>query len=345
MSGAPLQPERPPIEPVNHEPDDVEPENDVDAPGVASDASVAGGAGGAHPPSRIQRTVDSVKHRAESIRDDLERRRADVPVIDIAFRGAEHDARTGGGILAGAVAFRVFLFVIPYVFVVVFAFGVGADAASKDPVELARKGGIVGLASSAIQASADASTFARAVTLTLALWALLSGARTLVKSLYTVHSLIWGLPRTKARHALWKALAAIVLATTAIALVRAVDELANLSILTWMVAMVMLVAVPGSLWLWLSTNVFPSAPGTTWRDMLPGAILFGIGVQVLHIVTVVWIARSLESKSETYGALGAALTILLWAYLLGRLITASAALNAVLWTGRSEHDTRPDMPG
>ena len=69
--------------------------------------------------------------------------------------------------------------------------------------------------------------------------------------------------------------------------------------------------------------------------MLPGALLFGIGVQALHIVTVVWIARSLESKSETYGALGAALTILLWAYLLGRLITASAALNVVLWGDRS----------
>jgi uncharacterized BrkB/YihY/UPF0761 family membrane protein len=53
-------------------------------------------------------------------------------------------------------------------------------------------------------------------------------------------------------------------------------------------------------------------------------------------VTVVWIANSLESKSQTYGALGAALTILLWAYLLGRLITAAAALNTVLWSGRSD---------
>jgi membrane protein len=69
--------------------------------------------------------------------------------------------------------------------------------------------------------------------------------------------------------------------------------------------------------------------------MLPGAVLFGIGVQVLHVVTVVWIARSLESKSETYGALGAALTILLWAYLLGRLVTASASLNTVIWRDRS----------
>ena len=287
-------------------------------------------------PSGAHRAVQSVKHRAQSIRDDLERRRADVPVIDVVFRGVEHDARTGGGILAGAVAFRVFLFVIPYVFVVVFAFGVGADAASQDPVELARKGGIVGLASSAINASTEASTFARAVTLTLATWALLSGTRTLLKALYSVHALIWGVPRTKPRHSMWKALLGIIIATTLIALIRLVDALANVSIVLWALAMVLVVLVPGSLWLWLTTKVFPSASATTWRDMLPGAILFGIGVQALHIVTVVWIAKSLESKSETYGALGAALTILLWAYLLGRLITAAAALNTVLWSGRSD---------
>jgi len=290
---------------------------------------------GSQAPSFLRRTVDSAKHRAESIRDDLERRRADVPVIDVVFRGAEHDARTGGGILAGAVAFRVFLFVVPYVFVVVFAFGVGADAAHKDPVELARNGGIVGLASSAIKASAEASTFARVVTLSVATWALVSGARTLVKSLYSVHALIWGVPRPKARGLLGKAVLVIITVTGLMVLIRLIAELQDISIALWIVSMSILVVVPGSLWLWVTTRVFPSAVGTTWRDMLPGAVLFGIGVQVLHVVTVVWIARSLESKSETYGALGAALTILLWAYLLGRLVTASASLNTVIWRDRS----------
>jgi uncharacterized BrkB/YihY/UPF0761 family membrane protein len=288
-----------------------------------------------HAPSRLRRGIESVKQRAGSVRDDLENRRADVPVIDVIFRGAEHDARTGGGILAGAVAFRVFLFVVPYVFVIVFAFGLGADAAGKDPVELARNSGIVGLASSAIEASADASTFARVFTLTLALWALLSGARTLVKSLYTVHALIWGVPRVKVRRPMLQALLAIVAATGLIVLIRLLAALEHVSLVLWIASMALFVVVPGSLWLWLSAGRFPSAPGTTWRDMLPGAVLFGVGVQVLHVVTVVWIARSLESKSETYGALGAALTILLWAYLLGRLITAAASLNTVVWRDRS----------
>jgi uncharacterized BrkB/YihY/UPF0761 family membrane protein len=39
----------------------------------------------------------------------------------------------------------------------------------------------------------------------------------------------------------------------------------------------------------------------------------------------------MEHKSETYGAIGTALTVLLWAYVFGRIMTASAMLNAAGW--------------
>jgi uncharacterized BrkB/YihY/UPF0761 family membrane protein len=294
-------------------------------------------------PSFVKRSVDSMKARADGVIDDLERRRAHVPIIDVAFRGVEHDVRTGGGILAGAVAFRFFLFVVPYVFVVVFAFGLGAEAADAEPTELARKTGIVGLAASAIEASTDVSRFTQIVTLSIALWALVSGARTLLKSVFAVHSLIWGVPLVKVKKVTQKALAAIVLSTSLIVVVRLVAAIQHTSVTLWVLSMVLLVIVPAGVWLVLTNKVFPSAPGTDWSDLWPGALLFGIGVQLLHVTTVVWIARSLESKSETYGALGAALTILLWAYLLGRLVTASASLSSVLWEDK-QRKAQPAPP-
>jgi uncharacterized BrkB/YihY/UPF0761 family membrane protein len=42
----------------------------------------------------------------------------------------------------------------------------------------------------------------------------------------------------------------------------------------------------------------------------------------------------IESASELYGALGAASAVLLWLYLIGRLVVASAVLNATLWERR-----------
>jgi uncharacterized BrkB/YihY/UPF0761 family membrane protein len=102
--------------------------------------------------------------------------------------------------------------------------------------------------------------------------------------------------------------------------------------------------VPIGVWLFISSKL-PRAEGTTWATLLPGAVVFGIGTQILHLVTVLWIARSVSSKTETYGAIGAALALLLWAYLLGRVITASAALNAALWyrsRGRLRREAVPD---
>ena len=45
--------------------------------------------------------------------------------------------------------------------------------------------------------------------------------------------------------------------------------------------------------------------------------------------------------SELYGALGAAASVLLWLYLIGRLVVGSAVLNATLWErNRSPADKR-----
>lgn len=61
---------------------------------------------------------------------------------------------------------------------------------------------------------------------------------------------------------------------------------------------------------------------------------------MLHRVTVYSIAYEVESKTDTYGAVGAAIALLLWAYLLGRLITASAVVNAAAWQRRHEKAQR-----
>ena len=68
-----------------------------------------------------------------------------------------------------------------------------------------------------------------------------------------------------------------------------------------------------------------------WTKLIPGSVLVAVGVEGLQIVTVVWFTRYIESKSETYGAIGAALAILLWAYFLGRIVVSGAMLNAALY--------------
>jgi uncharacterized BrkB/YihY/UPF0761 family membrane protein len=71
-------------------------------------------------------------------------------------------------------------------------------------------------------------------------------------------------------------------------------------------------------------------------------VLAAVGVEVLHLVTVYWISYAVAKKTERYGAIGAALALLLWAYLLGRVITSAAVLNATVWY-RGQPGAVPDL--
>ena len=51
---------------------------------------------------------------------------------------------------------------------------------------------------------------------------------------------------------------------------------------------------------------------------------------------VFYFAPRLGRSDETYGAFGAAATLLIWLYVISRLITSAAFLNATLWSRRNE---------
>ncbi len=86
------------------------------------------------------------------------------------------------------------------------------------------------------------------------------------------------------------------------------------------------------LFLWLFvvlTNV-----DVPWRTHLPGAVLGGVGLEVLKVIGSVYVPRAVSSASALYGSLGVVFAILAWLALSSRLIVYAAALNVV----RYEHD-------
>jgi uncharacterized BrkB/YihY/UPF0761 family membrane protein len=88
-----------------------------------------------------------------------------------------------------------------------------------------------------------------------------------------------------------------------------------------------------ALWLFVSSRL-PHRQ-SSWRDLVPGAILFGVGIEVLHVVTAYFIAPQVSSREGTYGSLGVAAALLLGLFLASRLVVASAVLNAILWERRT----------
>src|SRR5262245_21855724 len=84
--------------------------------------------------------------RIGDTRTRLEARRPTNRGIDTVFRWVQVQIDAGAALLAGAIAFRIFLFLLPWVFVVVFGLGVGADLLNADPRTVARSFGMAGLA-------------------------------------------------------------------------------------------------------------------------------------------------------------------------------------------------------
>lgn len=112
-------------------------------------------------------------------------------VIDAAFATFERDTSSGGGVLAAAMAFRIFIFLVPFVFVVVTAFPVAADTADANPEELAKDFGMAGLASTAIHSAADLPFWQRLTLLIVGIFALVLASRSLVRVLRITHGLAW----------------------------------------------------------------------------------------------------------------------------------------------------------
>jgi uncharacterized BrkB/YihY/UPF0761 family membrane protein len=309
------------------------------------DPASLGRAGDVAPPSRIARLrarVDRYKAKGEGYLDQLEAARPRHRSIDVAFVTIERDTTTAGSVLAAALAFRIFLFMVPYVFVLVYGFGLAASATHSDPQDLAAKAGVVGLMASAIQVADEQSLFTRITVLCVALYALFSTSKKFLRVLAAVHALAWQIPPQRVRKLTKPALIFIAIITCALALVQLILWLRDRSFIAGLTAEVLFILVPAALWLVLSRRFFVHAPGAGWRDLLPGAILVGVGVQILHFITVYWITHRIAAKSETYGAIGVALALLFWAYLLGRVLAASAVLNASAW--QQKHRSLPLPP-
>ncbi|MFM7223983.1 MAG: hypothetical protein ACKO1Y_00885, partial [Actinomycetota bacterium] len=156
----------------------------------------------------------------------------------------------------------------------------------------------------------------------------LSTARTVVGTLLRAHCLVGRVPpvrvaRTRAALLFTVFVATLMLVSSYVARLRSAVPAPGVALtVTWLF-------VPLVCWWWASTRL-PHADAAVWA-LLPGAVVLAIGMQVMHLFTVLYVTRAVESKSETYGALGSALAVLGWCYVAGRLITGTAVVNAALW--------------
>ena len=200
--------------------------------------------------------IQKAKARGEVLLSEAQARRPGSAIIDVAFRSYEQDSQVAGPILAGAVAFRVFLFVVPFVFFLVAAAGFVAEAIGHSTPEVLDDIGVTGLLAGTITDVGNQSLWTRLTVLGISGFALLSGTRSLIKVVAIVHQLVWLLPRTRTKNQAKLVGGTILAVLLSLGLVQLLSILEDLSFPAWVVGTVLYMAVPAAVWLFASWKVF-----------------------------------------------------------------------------------------
>jgi uncharacterized BrkB/YihY/UPF0761 family membrane protein len=190
--------------------------------------------------------------------------------------------------------------------------------------ELGLGGAATQAAMDAIRHDAHARWYFLVAGASLAVW---FGAG-VVRSLHIAHAVAWRLRPEKPRRAYRAGLAFTGIAVGAASVSTATAWMREQFGATGVVVTLALVVLYAGVWLWVSTKLPHRG---TWRVLVPGAVVVALGLELLHLFGVLYLAPKLGRSSELYGALGAATVILLWLFLIARVIVAGAFLNAARW--------------
>jgi uncharacterized BrkB/YihY/UPF0761 family membrane protein len=275
-------------------------------------------------------------------REHLVERRLSSPLIDAGFQVSEHNRVVGAVVLSGAVAFRLFLFLVPFVFVFVVGLGVYAGATSTQ--DAARRGGVSGLTAEAVSDASTASSGFQLTALVLGIFAMLWTAYGFARVLRTVSALAWRCPVTHHRRPWIGPLVIIGFATGSLAMGRLFDlirqELGVVGTALTFAAVILIIAA-----VLLAFVLLPHASGASWPHLLPGAVLAGLGIQALQLATVYYYAAKVSNLSERYGGIGSAIGLLGWAYAVGWLFTFAGVVNAVAFNMTGGRSFLAFLPG
>src|SRR5918998_3729160 len=278
--------------------------------------------------SRLMRTATRLDH----VRDRALELAPRAPGYDTAIAAIGRDRHHGGGLLAGALAFRLFGALLPLALLLAVLLGYAATVDRAAPEEAGEATGISKALLASVAESSKLTTGTRWVVGVTALVALLWAAMSAARAIRAVHSIAWRGSVGRYRRPLHGALGLLAVVAACALLVGAAGRARAEYELGGLLATV--ASFFGFLAVWLAAERLLPHEDSPWTALLPGAALFAVGVQLVHLTTALFIAGKVERASETYGSLGVAFTVLFWLYVVSRVIVASAMLNAALWEQR-----------
>jgi uncharacterized BrkB/YihY/UPF0761 family membrane protein len=265
----------------------------------------------------------------------------------MAFEFYERDRARAGGLLAGGLAFRLFLWLLPFALVVVTALGVALSISDRAPENVAKEAGFSAALATTVAQAVDGSRRGRFILLLLGLVLTVWAGMGVLRALRTVSALEWGV-EPKGGGAIAGSVALSGIALLLFGAVGVASHLFGGPLAADLLISLGLSAGYAGVVAWAMWTL--PHPQVSWTAMLPGAMVVAIGIEILKVATAVYFAPRLERVADLYGALGLAAVFLAWLYVVGRLMVTGISVNAAIWERRRRVEARgspgspPDAP-
>jgi uncharacterized BrkB/YihY/UPF0761 family membrane protein len=278
--------------------------------------------------TRAQTRTEALATRAGIWRE----RAGHLPGAPLVLEVLETERRLGGVLIEAGVAFRFFLWLVPFGLVgaAILSFWDELDPGTLE--QEAKRFGITAAAAHSGQRALENGNRGIVLVLVFGVAMLFWFSLGAIRALVLAFSLAWGSPRPKLR----RPLHAIVLfnglflvafaASSGVAWLR--EQIGAEALLGSLLSAALMICIA------LVAMWFLPHGDARLRDLVPGAVLVGVGYQVITVAVLFYFAPRLGRAEETYGAFGTAATMLIWLYVLARLVIGSAFLNAVLYRQR-----------
>lgn len=285
---------------------------------------------------RVRGRVATGTERARSASDEH-------VTLAVPFRAAERTSRVAASVLAGGVAYRLFLWLLPVGLILGGVLGRGdADGIEDAVAEGGLPAAVVDAIGDVARAGGGNWWWLLAIGVPLLLWEGYTGA----KALQLIHGLVWNDPPPRT-NPLKGSLVFTGVCLVFVAAISLTWWFRDESLVVGLPILALMVAPLGAVWLWVSHQL---PHGTaTWKALLPGALLVAGGFQLLHGALVYLLLPKLEKATSLYGGLGVVATMLFFAYLVGRIVVTAPILNSSLHDelrreSREKHDGSPIPP-
>ena len=279
--------------------------------------------------NRVRDARATIDVKKRTLVERTERERDKRESVRALFHLFEEDKGRGGGLLAGGLAYRMFIWLLPAALVASSLMRLIAEIGGKTPSATARDLGMGAAVASSVNRAAVEAGRAAPILLIVGLVIMLWASRGVLKALRLVSTIAWGIGPTPLRSPIRQTLATAgilsVFPLYGVAIAPLYQGSFGGDLVATMIATGGIVAITTC-----AASTLPRPDDVGWPNLIPGAILLSVGLEALRLATTLYFARKLERIDDLYGALGFAAVFMTYLYVVARLVVLGLMANAAV---------------